>query len=113
MSTPNGQGWVVPRSGEICLVVPDNVGFGISCANASEVAAGKLIGFFEPTSPGGSTVVVGLVPKDANAAVLRRDGTKSQVPVQDGIISATVTDASQIQISSSDGVSVGTLAAVS
>lgn len=53
--------WLVPGSGELCLVVPDSEGVGMSCASASAAATGGLA-LIQRATNGGPSTIVGAAP---------------------------------------------------
>jgi hypothetical protein len=90
IDTPNGRGFVVPAAdGSVCLAVPDDDGYGESCADADQIDQRGLP--VALTSSDGGTMAA-VLPSTASAATLHLgDGTQKPLAITDGVITAAAT----------------------
>jgi hypothetical protein len=74
-----GDAWVVPGDGEICLLITDEVGGATDCATDAQAIAGDLSGSLLSGGPNPTEHIVGLLPDGATSVNLVAVGRATPV----------------------------------
>jgi hypothetical protein len=101
ISTVTGRGWVIPGNGTVCLVVPDPVdGYALACNPTERASSGGVLSMLISSETPDVAHVTLLVPDESSVAVTMADGKRRSLAADaDGVVSATLTRAKEIVVS--------------
>lgn len=106
-SQVDGDVWVLPGNGSVCLAVKDPVdGWGETCQPEANLSKGflRLSLGQSPGFPAGKSLMAGVLPDDASGiTVTERNGTRRSTPTRVNLFASLVTDPSSVTVQSTDG----------
>lgn len=105
VTTLTGTGWVIPGNGTVCLAVPDPVdGYGLACDKTEDALSRGVVSMMISSKTPDVARVTLLAPANSSVSVTTADGQQKPLGVDaSGVISATLTGAKQISVSTAAG----------